>query len=292
MLEIDTFDGQRKVILNSTTPVLNDAGEVEAAIIVNLDITEVKRIEDEIRKLNDELEQRVAERTDQLLATNRELEAFSYSVSHDLRAPLRGINGWSQALLEDYGDQMDEQALRYLNRVRAETLRMGKLIDDLLQLSRLTRSEMHKERVNLSVMAHAIVHRLRENEPERQVDVVIHDGLIARGDAHLIEIALSNLFGNAYKFTGQNPNAHIEFGRMEIDHAPVFFIRDNGVGFDMTYSAKLFGAFQRMHRATEFPGTGIGLATVQRIIHRHGGRVWAEAQVDQGATFYFTLENY
>jgi PAS domain S-box-containing protein len=249
-----------------------------------------KQAEEEIRKLNAELEQRVRERTAQLETTNKELEAFSYSVSHDLRAPLHGIDGWSQALLEDYGDKFDEQGRKYIERVRSETQQMGHLIEDMLQLSRLTRAEMIKEPVNLSALAHAIAKRLQAAEPLRKVGFNIQAGLTAEGDSHLLEVVLTNLFGNALKFTSKRADAHIEFGSTESQGKRVFFVRDNGAGFDMAYSQKLFGAFQRMHKASEFSGTGVGLATVQRIVHRHGGQVWAEAEVDSGATFYFTLE--
>jgi light-regulated signal transduction histidine kinase (bacteriophytochrome) len=217
------------------------------------------------------------------------LEAFSYSVSHDLRAPLRGIDGWSQALLEDYHDKLDEQGRQYIERVRSETQRMGRLIDDILHLSRVTRAEMVKEVVDLSALAREIIEHLKLVDPTRQVVFNIQDGMSANGDQHLLEVALNNLLGNAYKFTGRHADAHVEFGQTELKGQRVFFVRDNGVGFDMTYSQKLFGAFQRMHKASEFPGTGIGLATVQRIVQRHGGRVWAEAKVGGGATFYFTL---
>ncbi len=226
----------------------------------------------------------------QLETANKELEAFSYSVSHDLRAPLRGIDGWSQALLEDYRDQLDEQGRQYIDRVRSETQRMGYLIDDMLQLSRLSRAEMVKKQVDLSALAQTIVERLKRDEPQRQVDFNIQAGISAEGDSHLLEAALANLLGNAFKFTAKRADARIEFGQTELQGQHVFFVRDNGAGFDMAYAQKLFGAFQRMHKLSEFPGTGVGLATVQRVIHRHGGRVWAEAEVGRGATFYFTLE--
>ena len=235
------------------------------------------------------MEGRVRERTAQLEAANRELEAFSYSVSHDLRAPLRGIDGWTLAFLEDYGQRLDAQGRTYLGQVRTETQHMGQLIDDMLSLSRVVRAEMQREPVDLTALARAIAGRLRETAPERLVDFVIQEGLIAEGDPQLLEIALSNLLDNAWKFTGKRPRGVIEFGRMQLEGQPVFLVRDNGAGFDLAYADKLFGAFQRLHKASEFPGTGIGLATVQRILHRHGGRVWAEAAVDRGATFYFTL---
>jgi light-regulated signal transduction histidine kinase (bacteriophytochrome) len=242
------------------------------------------------RRHNDELEQRVKDRTVELEASNRELEAFCYSVSHDLRAPLRGIDGWSLALLEDCHDKLDEKDRRHLQRVRSDTQRMGQLIDNLLLLSRVSRGQIQRSPVNLTAIAQSVAARLREAEPERRVEFAVQPGLTAQGDARLLDIVLSNLLGNAWKFSGGRPLARVEFGRTEVDSRPAFFVRDNGVGFDMTYAQRLFGAFQRMHKASEFPGTGIGLATVQRVIQRHGGRVWAEAQVDRGATFYFTLE--
>ncbi|MCX6065395.1 MAG: PAS domain S-box protein [Chloroflexi bacterium] len=281
--------GQIVWVLLAVSLVKDDNGAPLYFISQIEDISERKQAEEEIRKLNAELEERVRERTAQLEITNKELEAFSYSVSHDLRAPLRGIDGWSQALKEDYQDQLDEQGQQYIERVRSETQRMGQLIDDMLQLSRLTRAEMRKEFVNLSALAQEIALRLQQDEPLRHVDFEIQAGLTGKGDLRLLEALLTNLLGNAFKFTGKRADARIEFGQTTAQGQSVFFIRDNGAGFDMAYSQKLFGAFQRMHKAQEFPGTGIGLATVQRIIHRHGGKIWAEAEVNRGATFYFTL---
>ncbi|TAM45675.1 MAG: hypothetical protein EPN55_07660 [Gammaproteobacteria bacterium] len=233
--------------------------------------------------------QKVQAANQQLKAANQELEAFSYSVSHDLRAPLRAIDGFSQALLEDYADKLDDAGKNYLQRVRAGATRMGELIDDMLQLSRVTRAEMRRETVDLSALAESVVADLRRIEPQRQVEVAIQSGLQAEGDAKLLRIALVNLLSNAWKFTGRQPAARIELGVRDTGSERAFYVRDNGVGFDMAYADKLFGAFQRLHAMSEFPGTGIGLATVQRIINRHGGRVWAEAAVNQGATFFFAL---
>jgi light-regulated signal transduction histidine kinase (bacteriophytochrome) len=232
----------------------------------------------------------VRDRTVQIEAVNKELEAFSYSVSHDLRAPLRGIDGWSLALLEDYSGQLDGQAREYLNRVRGEAQRMGLLIDDLLQLARVTRDRMERVPLDLTAMANVIDARLRIRQPERCVEFAAQPGLTAQGDPGMVEVALSNLLENAWKFTDPRPDARIEFGLVETAGGSAFYLRDNGVGFDMAYAHKLFGAFQRLHRMSEFAGTGIGLATAQRIVLRHGGRIWADAQPDRGATFYFTLQ--
>ncbi|HMD83093.1 MAG TPA: PAS domain S-box protein [Terriglobia bacterium] len=262
---------------------------VGGIIIFSELITERKRAEEEIRTLNSELEQRVRSRTAELEAANRELEAFAHSVSHDLRAPLRGIDGWSLALLEDYGGCLDAQGQKYLDRVRSEAQRMGKLIDDLLHLSRVGRAELVPTTVDLTSLAETIVARLKESRPDRSIEFVVAPQLKCTGDARLLEIALTNLLDNAMKFTGARNAARVEFGEREYEGNPAFFVRDNGVGFDMAYAGMLFGPFQRLHKASEFPGTGIGLATVQRVIHRHGGRIWAEAQVGAGATLYFTL---
>jgi PAS domain S-box-containing protein len=257
-------------------------------IIVNA--LERKQAEESIRKFNEELEQRVIQRTQQLEAANQELEAFAYSVSHDLRAPLRAIDGFSLALIEDYSSQLDEGAISYLDRVRAASQRMGQLIDDLLKLSRVTRSEMVHHTVNLSALVDEIADELQGTEPMRNVTFHIQPGVTARGDQQLLRVMLTNLLNNAWKFTSKKEQSVIEFGRLDDNpDVPIYFVRDNGVGFNMDYADKLFGTFQRLHSTHEFEGTGIGLATVKRIVLRHGGRVWAEGDVDHGATFYFTL---
>lgn len=250
---------------------------------------EFNRMSAQLQESYANLEHRVVERTAALADVNQELEAFSYSVSHDLRAPLRSIDGFSQVLLEDYADKLDTQGKDHLQRVRRASQRMGQLIDDMLNLSRVTRSEMLRERAYLSALAQDIAAELQQTAPHRQVEFIIEEGLTAEGDARLLRIALENLIGNAWKFTSNHPRARIELGVTHKDGVQAYFVRDDGAGFDMTHADKLFGAFQRLHSSTEFGGTGIGLATVQRIIHRHGGRVWAEGAVEQGATFYFTL---
>ena len=264
------------------------------------------RIEDqnaELRRYATDLEQRVAERTHELeernetlrrnaaelLNANQELDAFAYSVSHDLRAPLRSIDGFSQVLLEDYAAQLDEAGRDSLRRVRAASQRMATLIDDLLKLARVTRAEMRTEVVDLSGMAREIASDLQRTDAARQVEFVIAPGLKVRADAPLLRVALENLLRNSWKYTAKQPRPRVEFGSIEANGGRAFMVRDNGAGFDMKYMDKLFGVFQRLHSAAEFEGTGVGLATVRRIITRHGGRVWAEGAVDQGATFYFTL---
>ena len=254
------------------------------------DVTRRKQAEHEVQRLNAELEQCVRDRTVQLESANRELETFAYSVSHDLRAPLRGIDSWSQALVEDYAGQLDETARRYLDRIRAETQQMGLLIGDLLRLSRVTLAPLEREAVDLTALARRIAGDLRETCADRCIEFDFQPGLTASGDPRLLEVALNNLLNNAAKFTGKRAEARIEVGRTEQEGVAAFFVRDNGAGFDMAYADRLFGPFQRLHKRSSFPGTGIGLATVRRIVNRHGGRIWAEAQVDRGATFFFTLE--
>jgi PAS domain S-box-containing protein len=247
-------------------------------VSVQTDLTERKQMEDIVNA-----------RTDQLEAANKELEFFAYSVSHDLRAPLRSIDGFSQALLEDYPDRLDSQGVDYLKRVRDASQFMGQLIDDLLTLSRLTRTEIQYRQVNLSAIARAVAESLKRTNPERHVTWAIADGLAAWGDPVLLQSVLENLLGNAWKFTSGHPSATIEFGATREDGKLVYFVRDDGAGFDMAYVDKLFGPFQRLHGRNEFEGSGIGLATLQRIIHSHRGKVWAQGAVEKGATFYFTL---
>lgn len=250
---------------------------------------QLRQREIEVRTLNAELELRVAERTAQLERANRELEAFSYSVSHDLRAPLRAIDGFSRIVLSEHAAQLDPEALKLLSHVRQESQRMTQLIEALLGLSRMSRVEMHSETVDLSALAETVLLGLRETQPERQVETLVRPGLSVVGDTRLLLVVLENLLGNAWKFTSKRERAKIEFGAEVQAEELVYFVRDNGAGFEMIYANKLFGAFQRLHNSSEFEGTGIGLTTVQRIIQRHGGRIWAHSEVEQGACFFFTV---
>lgn len=285
-------DGKRMVIASHWVLHRDEHDKPKAILELNNDITERRRAEEEVRLLNEELEQRVADRTAQLQAANKELEAFSYSVSHDLRAPLRHINGFSLALLEDYADNLDAVGKGYLQEVRSASQEMAQLIDDLLQLARVTRSEMRREVVNLSEIARAVVAELQKRDTGRAVTINIEEGLSTHGDKRLLQIMLSNLLGNAWKFTSKHETAEINFGQEQKGSETVYFVRDNGAGFDMAFADKLFRAFQRLHTAGEFEGTGIGLATVHRVVLRHGGRIWAEGAVDNGATFCFALPNF
>jgi signal transduction histidine kinase len=283
---LDDFSQEKKLLEGTQRAVLNiledfegeKANVEQANEHLQKEIMERKRADEEIQRTNRELR-----------AANKELEAFSYSVSHDLRTPLRSIDGFSQALLEDYADKLDATAQDHLQRVRRAAQRMATLIDDMLNLSRVTRCELRREKLDLSAMAKSIAGELQEAEPARRVGFVIADGLTAVGDPQLLRAALDNLLRNSWKYTSGHPTARIEFGRSEEHEKHPFIVRDDGAGFDPRYADRLFGAFQRLHTAKEFPGTGVGLATVQRIIHRHGGEIWAEGAVEKGATFYFTL---
>jgi len=271
-------DGQEIDVAVTLSPVRDSTGKLIGVSKTARDISELKRSQRELVGAKETAE-----------AANRELESFSYSVAHDLRAPLRSIDGFSQALLEDCADKLDEDGRKYLRFVRESAQLMAQLIDDMLTLSRVTRSELAREKVDLSVLARTTHARLERSEPGRGVEVAIEGGLEGDGDPRLLAVVFDNLLGNAWKFTSKRTGARVEVGTTTQNGLPAYFVRDNGAGFDMTYATKLFGVFQRLHAAHEFEGTGVGLATVQRIVHRHGGRVWAEGKVDGGATFYFTL---
>lgn len=283
-LAIRHISGGVTDVLYNATLYKNEAGEAAGIFAAARDVTEQKRNEERILRLNKDLQRSASE----LAAANRELEAFSYSVSHDLRAPLRSIDGFSQALVEEYGEQLSEDGQRFLFRIRNAAGKMGELIDSLLMLSRLSRVDMEPKRVDLGRLSREIARELQESAPERKAEFVIKP-VRARADKGLMRVVLENLLANAWKFTKNEPEARIEFGAQEQNGEKAYFVRDNGVGFDMTYSDMLFAAFQRLHSEKEFPGVGVGLTTVARIVHRHGGRVWAEGEPGKGATFYFTL---
>jgi PAS domain S-box-containing protein len=281
--------GGEKLIFQATKgPLRDERGNIIGVFGISRNVTESRRVAEELGKLTNELELRVAERTALLEAAMQEQESFSYSVSHDLRGPLRHINCYAAILEEEFGDCFSDRAREYLDRIRCSSRRMGQLIDDLLELSRIGRSELSKGPVSLSRLACSISDKLREAEPERRVELVVEAGLTVKGDQVLLRQMLENLIGNAWKYSSRRECSRIEVGRKKKADREVFFVKDNGVGFDMAYQDKLFGAFQRLH-GSEFEGAGIGLATVKRIVERHGGSVWAEAAIDEGATIYFTL---
>jgi PAS domain S-box-containing protein len=275
-------DGQYRWILDTGVPRLSEQGRFAGYIGSCIDITDMKEV-------HAQLDGRVKKRTEELDAAVHELEAFCYCVSHDLRAPLRGIDGFSHALLDEHAHQLDAEGHDYLRRVRAAAQRMGVMIDELLGLSRLSRSELRLQPVDLSECARAVVEELRHSQPERAVDVEVKDGVMARGDPVLLRVVLENLLGNAWKFTGKTVEPRIRFGSLEKEGRTVYFVADNGAGFDVAGARALFAPFQRLHTVAEFPGTGVGLASVQRIIHRHSGRIWPDATEGHGATFYWTL---
>jgi PAS domain S-box-containing protein len=288
-LELRHRDGSVTSVLYNATVYRDELGKVVGVFASARDVTERKRAEEEIRALNASLEQRVAARTAQLELANKELESFVYSASHDLRTPLRSIDGFSRALLEDYSDKLDDEGKENLKTIRAASQRMGQLIDDILQLSRLSRTQLRLLPVNLSALAATVADDLKKTEPRRRVEFVIEPECMAFADGNLMRIVLENLIGNAWKFTGKQPDAKIQFGMEIRNGSPVYFVRDNGVGFEMQYVDKLFGPFQRLHKMTEFPGSGIGLASVRRIIRRHGGEAWIEGRINEGTTAYFSI---
>ena len=271
-------DGSDLDVSVTVSPIRDSRGDLVGASMAARDISDWKRAEAEVLRAREAAE-----------AANRELEAFNYSVAHDLRAPLRAIDGFSHALLEDYGKTLDAEGQHLLQRVRNAAQHMGRLIDGLLGLSRLTRMSIRSQRVDLSELGRAAAERLKESQPDRVVEFVIGDGFVENGDSALLGAVIENLLSNSWKFTRNQPNARIEFGCAQENGQTAYFVRDNGAGFDMAFATKLFGVFQRLHTPSEFEGTGVGLATVRRIVHRHGGRVWAEGKVGEGASFHFTL---
>jgi PAS domain S-box-containing protein len=278
-LTVHARDGGETTVSYNATTFYDRERRLQGMFAAARDITEHNRLEEQVRR-----------RTVEVEAANKELEAFSYSVSHDLRSPLRSIDGFSQAFLEDYGPLVPPEGREDLERVRHATQRMGQLIDDMLLLSRVTRREMHMEKTDMSALAAEVAGELALGSPQRDVQLTIEPGMTTTGDPQLLHIMLVNLLGNAWKFTSKREHAHVSVGTVrDPDHGPAFFVRDDGAGFDQKYKEKLFVAFQRLHGQDEFPGTGIGLATIQRAVRRHGGDVWAEGEVDRGATFYFTI---
>jgi PAS domain S-box-containing protein len=290
-LECVAASGQMLTIERHCTLLRDPAGRARAVLTSNADVTERRRAEKEIVLLSNVMEQRIRRRTAALEESNKDLREFAYSLAHDLRAPLASIDGFSSQLELRLADTLDEKSRHYLRRVRAGVKMMSDLTDGLLGLADLSNTELLHQQVDLSALAHTVVERLREAEPSRDVTIVVNETWPVRGDVRLLADVLQNLLGNAWKFTSKRPQAHIEFGatQREDDGAYVFFVKDNGAGFDAEYAHKLFGVFQRLHGVHEFEGTGIGLAMVRKIVTRHGGNVWAEGRPGEGATFYFTL---
>jgi PAS domain S-box-containing protein len=283
-------DGTIRHLQDNGYPLIDSAGKISSVVGFRVDITSRKRDEERIRHMNSELERRVLERTAELQFANKEMEAFCYSISHDLRAPLRSIRGYSEIVLQEYGEKLDGRGAEFLKRACESSGRMNQLLDDLLRLSVISRGELRRQETDLNQLAEKIIASLKAADPQRRVKVKIACTRAAYVDARLLEIALGNLFNNAWKFTSRKADPVIEFGDWEENGERIFFVRDNGDGFDMEWKHRLFGVFERLHSTNDFPGTGIGLAIVQRIIQRHGGRIWAEGKRQAGATFYFTLD--
>jgi len=281
-------NGRKFSVEGSMSPILSKDG-IAGAVFVFRDVTQRIAAEQELNAYKENLESLVAQRTHDLTEANKNLEAFSFSISHDLRAPLRGINGFSHALIEEYADSIDNKGKEYLQRIRSGTERIGNLMDDLLELSRVSSSEIVKETVDLSKMAREVTALLDQREPRHQVDWRIASGMNCEADESLLWVLLENIFENAWKYTANNPQARVEFASMQDGDEAIYYLKDNGVGFDMSYYNKLFGTFERLHHESQYEGTGIGLATVKKIVQRHGGKVWADGEVNIGATFYFTL---
>lgn len=295
---LDDFSDERLVLENSQGAILNvldDAAE-SAATLKDIQPAMLNILEDlegekaTVLALASDLERRVSERTEELRLTNRNLEAFTYSIAHDLRAPLRAMSGFSEALIDDFGDRLDDTGQDYARRIRDASRRMAELIDELLELSKVSRLDLHRERVDMTSMAHAVVAGLRSHDPTRVVEVVIEPEMVGWADRNLIKTVLENLLGNAWKFSAKSMPGRIEMGSLRVDGQPGWFVRDNGVGFDPAFMDRLFKPFQRLHSVADFAGNGVGLASVSRIVERHGGRVWAEGTVGRGAKFSFTIE--
>jgi light-regulated signal transduction histidine kinase (bacteriophytochrome) len=288
-LELTRPDGTLRWARSIGAAVRDDQGRTQQLRGTFQDITEYKRAADEIERLNAELQERVVSRTEQLAAATRELEALAYSMAHDVRAPLRSIDGFSALVMDDEAERLTAEGVENLRRVRAASQTLARLMDDLVGLSKLSSRELVRRRVDVSALAKEVGEELAADNPSRQVDLRVSAGLSAQGDPRLVRVILRELLGNAWKFSAPHESAHVEVGALDAQGARAFYVRDDGVGFDTTYAKHLFGVFQRMHPPGEFEGDGVGLATVQRLVRRHGGRCWAEAEVEKGATFSFTL---